>query len=200
MAVNVNIQAKKNNVWKWVGIGCGGTLVLGIAAIAGLGLWAYNTAKNMTDPKAATKMASEILEYKLPGTPEGFMGLDLMGMKFAGVMGNTDDEFAMLGLAKISGEMASADDQQKFERKLSEGMGSQFVSTDKRQESMQLCGQTVNVNVVSGTFKAETGDMPAVMYHTSVKHNNNFILVTLMGGGANPEATTDKVFETLKCK
>jgi hypothetical protein len=200
MSVNVSVQAKKSNVWKWVGIGCGGTLVLGIAAIAGLGFWAYNTAKNMADPKTAVKTASEIVGYQLPGTPEGFMGLDLMGVKFAVVMGYTDGEFAMLGLAKIPGEMASADEQQKFERKLNEEMGSHFVSTDKRKESMQLCGQTVNVNVVSGTFKAETGDMPAVMYHTGVKHNNNLILVSLMGGGAEPEATTDKVFETLKCK
>jgi hypothetical protein len=200
MAVNINIQAKQTNVWKWVGMGCGGTLLLGIAAIAGFSFWAYSTVKNMADPKTAVKTASEILEYQLPGTPEGFMGLDLMGVKLAGVTGyNKDGELSLLGMAKIPGD-TSRRSRQKLETSLQQGIGEQFTSTDVRRASMQLCGQVVNVEVLSGTFKADAGEQPAVMYHTNIKHKNNLILVSLMSTGVNPEATNDKVFGTLKCK
>ena len=77
-------QKKETSPWVYIGCGCAGLVILGMAAFAGLTFFAYRKGKEIektwSDPKAREEKAREVLVYdKLP---EGYYPVGAMSIPF----------------------------------------------------------------------------------------------------------------------
>jgi len=76
-------SSKPTNIWKWVAVGCGGTLLLAILAIVAISALVVRNLGISADPKAAEETAQQIFDYNIPGESEGLFKMNMMGIEFA---------------------------------------------------------------------------------------------------------------------
>jgi hypothetical protein len=192
------------NVLKWIGIGCGGLLVLAIAGIAGMFFLAKQFLNLSFDSQKAEQTASSIMDYQIPGGGRGIMSMNVSGVEMAGVMSANNPESATLVLGKIPPAMqgSSAEFQESFQRSLNEQQGSTFREISTTTETRSLCGQSVTLTMTEGeqTSPGSNTAVPAFTYQTSVTHNDNLLFVSLTTSGADAKAIADQVFSSLNCK
>jgi hypothetical protein len=196
---------KSGNPLKWIGIGCGGFLFI----LTGLGIGLFFLGKQMfnmsEDPAVAEAAAEEIMDFKVMGDTQGFMSMNIAGMKFAGVMNTDSAKPVMLALAKVPSNLQqnNADDFQKsFEESFVNRLEESIQVTSVTNVPKQLCGQTVNMTVTEGKGfgSGKIAALPALIYQGAVNHNGNLILVALVMAGENVKQTADQTLTELKCK
>lgn len=192
------------NVWKWIGCGCGGAVLLGIGLIVALGYVVKQTLNMSLDPKKAEETAQSIMDYKIPGGSQGLMTMNLRGVEIAMVTSASKRQEVMLMVGQMPQNLAgdSAQMQKSLENSLEKQTTQQFKSTSKRVDSKQLCGQPVKVTVSEGEMTAvgQTDAVPALSYQAIVSHNNKMLFVQVMTSGEKASSKAAEVFNSLQCK
>ncbi len=192
---------RASNPWKWIGIGCGGALLVGIVVVGGLVYWAQKTLNLSVTPESAEKSARAIMDYEIPGESQGLIAMNIAGVQFAGVTSASKPGEIVLFLGQVSNQTGV--NQQEIEESFRQGVNDQqqgFESQSTRTESRQLCGQTVTVAIAEGQQSNGLSTTPALFYQTTVEHNKNLVLVSLMTTGEQAQATADDIFASLACK
>lgn len=195
-------EKKPRSVWKWVGLGCGGMLLVCI----GLGVGFIYLAQRYfsVDSQKAEETAQSIMDYKIPGGSRGLMEMNIAGMKFVGVTSasNPDEIMLMIGQMPDGLSTDTAQFNKSFEESFKQQTGQQFQSSKERQEAKTLCGQTVNVTIAEGEIMSwrQGSNVPAVSYQALVNHKDRLLLVQLTTSGTEAQSNAVEVFNSLKCK
>jgi hypothetical protein len=196
-------QTKKSgNVWKWVALGCGGTVLLGIGLIIAL-TYAITRSLNLSlDPKKAEEVTRTIVDYEIPGGSRGLMSLDIQGMKMAGVTSsqNSQDVMLMVLQAPNQGNLSSEELQRSIEQNRKNQTTGTFEAKSQRQESKQLCGQKATVNISEGELVSPGNNLQAITYEANVNHDGKLIYIYLQTSGEKAPDNAAKVFSSLQCK
>ena len=190
------------NVWKWVGIGCGGLLIVGIGAIAALVFFVQRTVNMSFDSDSAEQVANDIIDFEIPGGSEGFMSMDMGMFKMAGVLSATNPEGTILLVGQIS-EAAMQGDPEAMERAMQESMEDQsggFQVQEQRLEPRELCGQTVQATILEGEQTVGGQTVPALTYQAFTTHNGEGIFVSLTTSGNDAETQANSIWDSLACK
>lgn len=190
------------NVWKWVGIGCAGLLVLGLGAIAVLIYFVQRTVNMSFDADSAEAIANEIIEFDIPGGSEGFMSMDVGMFKLAGVLSATNPEGTILLVGQIS-ETAMQTDPAAMEQAIQESMEEQRGSIqvqEQRLEPRELCGATVQMTVLEGEQTIGNQTLPALTYQAFANHNGEGIFVSLTTSGPDAATQADTIWDSFVCK
>lgn len=193
---------KSGNVLKWVAIGCGGATLLFIGLVVGAFFW-FKQAINLSfDATQAEDVARNIMDYEIPGGSQGIISTSVAGFEFAGVTSASNPDSVILFLGKVppDAQGSEAQLQESLEQSMEQQMNESFTVKNQRTESRQLCGQTVNVEILEGEQTSGNQTVPAFSYQTFVNHNNNTLLVLLTTAGTDAQANAEQVFGSLQCK
>lgn len=193
---------KSPNVWKWVGIGCAGMLVVGIGAIAAIVYFVQRTVNMSFDADSAEAIANEIIDYEIPGGSEGFMSMDMGMFKMAGILSATNPEGTILLVGQIS-EATMQGDPAAMERAMQESMEDQAGSIqvqEQRIEPRELCGQTVQATILTGEQVVGGQTVPALTYQAFTTHNGEGLFISLTTSGSDATAQADMIWDSLACK
>lgn len=185
-------------VWMWVGLGCGGSLLLLVLIIGGLIHYASRALNLSADPENAAAAALEIMDYKIPGGARGILSLDVRGVQFAGVSSKENPQAVSLILGKYPLRAENgAELQQAFEEQL-ESQQPQIAEQESRTEARSLCGEPANLTIIEGAQQG-SGDA-AIVYQTTFAANEFFYFVTLTTSGEEAESLAERVFASLDCR
>ncbi|MBE9116597.1 hypothetical protein IQ249_11870 [Lusitaniella coriacea LEGE 07157] len=204
-------SSKKTNVWKWVGLGCGGALLFAIAAIGG---FAYFVARNFgvsANPQEVEESAQQIFDYNIPGGSQGLFKMNPMGIEFALVADTKAQPEVLLSVGSIPPEISKEEPnagesflegfQEPLEQSINNKTSQGFEFTEEKIEEKSLCEQTVSVTVREGTMSdSDSEGVPAINYLAVVQHNNSERFVSLITTGTQAKETAQTVFDSLKCK
>ncbi|MDX2217030.1 MAG: hypothetical protein SFY66_27435 [Oculatellaceae cyanobacterium bins.114] len=193
---------KSVNIFKWIGIGCGGFFLLLLIGSIGLAIVVQRWLNLSADPQQAEQKAQTIMDYQIPGGAEGLMSVEVSGMTFAGVGSADGSGDIMLMLGKVPGNPNEFQDsfQKSFQESFQDQSGQNLNILSTRIEAKQLCGQDVSVTVLEGEQSTVNTRESALVYQTVVQHNQDLIVVYLTTIGDNAKATADQVFNSLNCK
>jgi len=196
-------RSSSGNVWKWIGIGCAGFLVLGVGAIAALVFVVQRTLNMSFDSGQAETAARSIVDYEIPGGSQGFMSMDMGMMQFAGVM-STTDAGTILVVGRMSEQAMQGGDPAALEKAAQEGMqqnGTSFTVENQRTEARQLCGQPIQLTILEGR-QSTPGQAAeaAITYQAFTIHEGEGIFVSLTTTGAEALTKADAIFNSLKCQ
>ena len=187
---------------KWVAIGCGGASLLFIGLVVGAFFW-FKQAINLSfDATQAEDVARNIMDYEIPGGSKGIISTSVAGFEFAGVTSANDPDSVILFLGKVppDAQGSEAQLQESLEQSMEQQMNESFTVKNQRTESRQLCGQTVNVDIIEGEQTDTNQSVPVFNYQTLVNYNNSTFLVLLTTSGADAQANAEQVFNSLQCK
>lgn len=194
-------KSSSGNVWKWVGIGCAGLLVLGVGAIATL-MFVVQRSLNMSfNGGQAEETARKIVDYQIPGGSKGFMSMDMGMMQFAGVMSAADPS-TILVVGRVN-EQGMQGDPAMLEKAAQDGMqqsGTSFTVENQYIEARQFCGQTIDLTVLEGKQFSGTESEAAITYQAFAIYEGQGIFVSLSTSGADAKAKADAIFNSLKCQ
>ncbi|MBD2460635.1 hypothetical protein H6G89_06215 [Oscillatoria sp. FACHB-1407] len=193
---------KSLNVFKWIGIGCGGLFLLFILGSIGLAFFVQRFLNMSADPQQAEQTAQSIMGYDIPGGSEGFMSMEFSGMTFVGVGSASNPGEVTLMLGKVPSNANEFQDsfQSSFRESFENQSGQNISILASRTETKQLCGQAVTVTVVEGEQSTMTSTIPTLTYQTAIQHNQNLLFVTLTTSGDEAQAIAEQVFGSLSCK
>lgn len=195
-------SGSSGNVWKWFGIGCGGLLVLGIGGIVALVFVVQRSLNLSFADEQAEDTVRSIVDYEIPGGSQGFMSIDLGVIKIAGVMSQEDPSSLLLIVGEINASMMQQEPEAMREqlRDTVDDATEDMTVASERVESRQLCGQTVQVDIVEGQQRSGGTMEEAMVYQTFLEYEGEGILINLTSVGENSEARAEAVFESLTCK
>jgi hypothetical protein len=194
---------KSGNVWKWIGIGCGGALLLFILLGAGLAFFVQRSLNLSFGTEQAEQAAQDIMEYEIPGGSVGLMAMNIGGVQFAGVMSAQDPHPIILVMGKIGTQLQGdpAEFQKAMQDSIEQQQGSNFKTESATTESKELCGQTVDVLVSQGKQTTSgQADQTAISYQATVTYLENLYFVSLTTTGNNAADLAEQVFNSLQCK
>jgi hypothetical protein len=192
-----------NKIWLWVGLGCGGTLLLAGLLLAGVLFYAWRTFNFSMSPQKAEETARSIMNYEIPGGSVGIMSMDFQGVQFAGVLSAENPEAVILVVGKVSPSAQGAGEED-FQQAFEEGLDSQRPEINvqsTRTEERSLCNETVTLAISEGeqeTFGQP--NQPATVYQTTVNYNDFLYFVSLTTTGTDAESVAEQVFESLDCQ
>lgn len=204
-------SSKSINIWKWVGLGCGGALLLAIAAIGG---FAYFVARNLgisANPQKVEESARQLFDYNIPGGSTGLFKMNMMGIEFALIADTNAQPEVLVSMGSIPPEISEEDPQvgeslleelkEPLEQSINNKTSQTFKFTEEKTEEKSLCEQTVSVTVREGTMSdSDSEGVPAINYLAVVNYNNSERFVSLITTGTQAKETAQTVFDSLKCK
>lgn len=197
-------QPKKSpNILKWLGIGCGITLILLGGIFITLGYLSKKALDTMMNPEAAEKTAKSIMEYDIPNGSKGVFLINVGNLKMAQVVSNNEPPEVELTLAEFTADFQGKEEEMKksLENQTQKNHKNNFKVEFTRTEKKQLCSQEVSVKITEGTVTqaSQTEAVPAVNYEAQVINNNKMQIVMLQTQGKEAKVKADKVFESLDC-
>jgi len=187
---------KSGGALKWILIGCGGIIFLGVAFV-GVSVWLVSRAFN-TDPAKVEAAAKEIVPFE---TPAGFKGTFSMsiGFKMAALMAGQSGEGGMIVLMTVPG---GKQNEAQMRRQMKENMEkqgkSQEVVEKRKNEKFKVRSQEVeaSVDVTSGQGSEERS-----LQYTLVTENAAGSTVLMMISGPEKKMDHDwvqKFLDTVK--
>jgi hypothetical protein len=143
---------KKRNLWLWIGGGCLGVVVLGMATCGIVGYYFIKDAM-ITDPAKVEELAREILPLTKPEGTQGLMGVKIMGFKmaFLGQQGAKDTGLSVV-LFSVPAEQKNQFDTRDYMRKQ---RGNTEVVQTLPEQTFKLRGQDIVATVQ--VVKSESG-------------------------------------------
>lgn len=198
-------QPKKSpNILKWLGIGCGVTLILLGGIFITLGYLGKKALDTMMNPEEAEKTAKSIMEYDIPNGSKGVFLINVGNVKMAQVVSNNEPPEVELTLGEVTGDFAGKEEemQKSLENKAQQNNKNNFKVESNRTEKKQLCNQEISVKIEEGkvTQSSESEAIPAVNYEAQIINNNKMQIVMLQTRGTEAKAKADKIFASLECK
>jgi hypothetical protein len=150
--VMMNEPPQKKSGWlKWVLIGCGGLLLIGVAVIA---IGVYWVSKNMTmDPAQVETAAQEILQFDKPAGFQGVMSMSMMGVKMA-VLGAGEggpSRAALMLMSIPAGATNTEEMQRQLEQAMKQqGQGTEEITEKRPNETFKIRGEDTVAQVGAG--------------------------------------------------
>ena len=139
---------KSGGALKWILLGCGGIVLLGMA---GFGVMVYLVYKNVNrDPAKVEATAQEILNFEKPPGYKGFFSMSLMGFKVASLIKGEpgQPDVATIGLMAIPPGNVDPDQLRAQMRQTMEKEGQHQEIVEKRKkESFKVRGKDVDASV-----------------------------------------------------
>jgi hypothetical protein len=199
-----NQSNNANKIWLWVGLGCGGLLLLLGLIVGGFMFWAWRTLNFSMSPEQAEETAQGIMDYEIPGGSRGLISMNFQGVEFAGVMSAEDPESVVLIVGRLSPEAQGGDTAEEVEAALEEGLAQQQPDVNvqsTRTEERSLCGTTASVSISEGEQESfGQPNEPALVYQTNFNYNDFLYFVSLTTTGENAESLAEEVFSSLDCQ
>lgn len=194
--------SKSSHLWKWVGIGCGGILLLLIIGTGAILYFAQQVLNISVSPEQAEEQARNIMDYDIPGGSQGLLSMEINGFQVVGVTSANDPQQIMLMLGQAPYDFPG--DPAQLQDALQQGLEQQtggFDFSSERRQPMQLCGETVDVNILTGEYSVfGQNSVPALSYQTFVLRDDKTIIVALTTTGDQAETTAEQVFNSLDCQ
>lgn len=196
--------SKSSSFWKWLLIGCGGLLFVGILVCVGLFFAgkAILSDRFTTEPNKVETLARSLMEYDMEGGSKGVFSMDL-GFKLAMVTSGDHPPQSFLMLAEFpkSWVKGKKDLESEIRIQLEKQAQQQkhgFRFDTIRKEEMTLCGQQVNVQICEGTINEKGDERPCLVYLTTLPRPGSVLAVMAAGAGADREAKARALFESLR--
>lgn len=190
------------NVWKWIGIGCGGLLVLGMVGIVALVFFVQRATKMSFDSGEADEVARDIIDYEIPGGSQGFMSMDMGMFRVAGVMSQNTPEGTVLVVGELS-EAAMQGNTSEMEEAMRRSMEQQqgtITVQGQRVEPHDICGQTVQMTILEGQQTVGGQTETALSHQLFLVHEGQGIFVALTTTGEDAQGKAEQVLQSLECK
>jgi hypothetical protein len=194
------IPQYKVRVWEIVAVFASSMLLVS-AAIFGLTL---KFIANAFNPQRAEAIANNIMDYQIPGSSQGLLGLNIAGAKIALITSKSEDPDVQLLVARVpvNAQTDKSQIEQILDNTFLGGTEEAFQVTSARVENKNFCNFSVPVRLKEGQLTLPERPFPvfAVNYRTSVtlSRNRYFVIMLTRGEDARQKAAT--VFSSLKCK
>jgi len=169
-ATGNELPRKKSGVLKWVLLGCGGLLVLGLVILGVVGYFAYRSF-NM-DPAQAEAAANDIQPLTIPADFKGQFSMSMMGMKMATLESGArgDPNNSRIVLMQMPNTRA---DQDAVRKQMIDSMerrgGYQSFLNRRPDETFRLRGADIQAQVNSRSDKSNSVQYTLVFQGTSGK-------------------------------
>jgi len=183
---------------KWILLGCGGLVFIGITVFAIGGYFIYKGFN--TDPAKVEVSAKEIVTFEKPEGFKGVFSMSMMGLKMAMLMRNPTDESA--GSIIIASFPAGKGSQEQFQKQIDDSMKQQGrsreVSERRPAETFKVRGKEVTAEV--GLIGAKDSPSRSIQYTVIFEGEPGKMAMIVLSG---PEKTTDhdwvqKFLDTVK--
>lgn len=184
---------------KWILLGCGGIVFLGVAFFALSGYFLYKSFN--TDPSKAEAVAKEIVSFETPAGYKGIFSMSMMGVKSAALAaGEGKDSNA--GMIMLYQFPAGTQSREQLEKQMKDNLEKQGHTTEasesKAAETFKVRGKDVSSQVTTVTNKNSSGRMTQYMIQLE-GDKGKMIAIMIMG----PEKTVDhawvqKFLDTVK--
>ncbi len=190
---------KSGGALKWVLIGCGGVILLGVAFFGIMGYLAYRSFN--TDPAKVETAAQEILTFQKPEGYKGAFSMSMMGMKMVWLTSGTPGQpgAGTIALVTMPGGKANQDQLRAQMRQNMEKQGqSQEVVEKRKNETFKVRGQDVDASVEVTVHKGHDDRM---LQYTMVVDgaSGNAVLLVLNGPEKQADhAWVQKFLDTVK--
>lgn|SRR5262245_17083693 len=172
---------KKSGILKWVLLGCGGLLVVGVAVVGVIGYLAYRSF-NM-DPAEAESVAQSILPLEIPSGFRGRVSISTMGMRMATLDAPSDggrNSRSSIVLIEMQGGRSNQNQdamrQEILDRLAREGNYEAYLNR-RPDETFRLRNMDIQAQV------KERGNQSGSLQYTFVLEGKNGKVVMLMVGG-----------------
>ena len=192
---------KSGNIWKWLGCGCGGTLLLGIGLIGGLIYYGLSKLNVSFDSQKAETVAKSIVDYKIPGGSRGFVSAKIQEIELAGVTSAENFGDVLLVVARFPKGTASIEDVKKaIQQSMTNQNSGQFEVKSEHQETEKLCGQDVSVTISTGESTSGSNSVPTLNYQAAVTSGDKVLYIDLKTEGKEAKTNATEIFNSLQCK
>lgn len=189
---------------KWILIGCGTVVILGVLLVGTLSYFGYRAIKQRveTRPQEAERAARAIMEFEIPGGSKGLFAMNAFGFKMAAVQSWKEPPDVVLILGSLPASWGSGEAEKSIDRKLREvAPNRENIVVEKmftRQD--RLCQQTVNVIVKEGWLEGNGRKIPMSTLQTLVKEKTQIVFAIVQATGQHHHTLSEKVFRSLRCK
>jgi hypothetical protein len=182
---------KKSDVLKWVLMGCGGLVLLGVIAIVA-GYFFVRNAFN-SNPAEAVKVAQEILPIKIPAGFQGVVAMNAFNMKMATLSSSEGDPRNRSSIVLMAMKGGSADAMQKaiLDNMARGGQTTTDASEQRPNETFRFRGTDVQAQVHAGPLRR--GGDPASVRYTLALPGKSGEAVMLMASGTEQEISHEWV-------
>lgn len=189
---------KKGGALKWVLIGCGGILFLGVVAV-GVGVWLV--ARNFTtDPAKVESMAREIATFETPEGLRGQFGMSMMGVKMAvfATDPNMSEGKGLVLMSAPAGQVNRDQMARQMREKMAEKGSDRKVVESKGVEKFRVRGKETEATVEVTADKE--GGRRGLQYTMAFEGNAGAtVLLMLMGDEKELDrARVQKFLDTVK--
>jgi hypothetical protein len=183
---NGTTPQKSGGVLKWVLLGCGGIVLLGVAFFGIMGYMAYKSFN--TDPAKVEASAHEILPFEKPAGYKGVFSMSMMGVKMATLISGTPGQAGSGSIVLVT--MPGKGNQEQLRAQMRANMEKQGQSQEivekRKNETFKVRGKDVDATVDVTIPKGSDGRM--LSYTIPVDDaSGNTVLVMLSG----PEKQAD---------
>ena len=190
---------KSGGVLKWVLLGCGGIVLLGVALFGIMGYLAYRSFS--TDHAKVEADAQSILSFEKPAGYKGVFAMSMMGVKMASLTSGEANKpgAGSIVLVAMPGGQANQEQIRAQMRENMEKQGQRHDVVEKRKsETFKVRGKDVESSVEVTAVKGS--DAHNLQYTLSVDSAAGTPVMLVING---PENTTDhtwvqKFLDTVK--
>jgi len=137
---------KSGGALKWILLGCGGIVLLGVAFFGIMGYLAYKSFR--ADPAKVESSAQEILTFDKPAGYKGVFSMSMMGVKMASLVSGTPGQADSGSIVLVTMPGANQEQLRTQMRTNMEKQGqSQEVVEKKKNETFKVRGKEVDATV-----------------------------------------------------
>lgn len=195
---------KSGSVIKWVAIGCGGLLFLGIGLIALLAFWGSKSLNLVTDPNKVQEQAQSLFDYNIPGGSQGLASMNIMGVQMNQIVDNPQTPNVFLVVGVLPPQLVNQ--KETFRKSIQESFQQQLPQDTQlspaKTENKNLCNQQVPVSIQEGQINLaeQSITVPTITYTAFVNYQGSERFVILITNGEKAQENAQTVFNSLKCK
>ena len=190
---------KSGGALKWILLGCGGIILLGVAFFGVMGYLAYKSFN--TDPAKVETSAQEMLTFDKPAGYKGVFSMSMMGMKMASLVSGTPGQAGSgsIVLVTMPGGQANQEQLRAQMRANMEKQGqSQDIVEKRKSETFKVRGKDVEASV---DLTSPKGSDARMLQYTLMVDNASGGTVLLVLSGPEKQADHDwvqKFLDTVK--
>jgi len=196
-------REKSLNLWKWLGIGCGGCLLTSILAIAGLGYFIHKNLQFSTNSEEVLARSETFFTYEIPGGSRGLARFKFIDIEFTQIANQNAPLEVLLLLGKAP-EKYGVDrgDLESISNLFVDNRNINFKIESETTSEKELCDRTVSVLIQQGelTIEGQSDPKPASSYTATVNYNDSVRFVWSIATGSESNEKASQVFNSLECK
>jgi hypothetical protein len=194
-----NPPKKSGGALKWVLLGCGGIILLGVAFFGIMGYFMYKSFN--TDPAKVEAAAQELLTFEKPAGYKGAFSVSMMGFKMASLASGTPGQpgVGMILMVSMPGGKENQEQLRTQMRQNMEKQGqSQEIVEKRKSETFKVRGKDVDATVE--VTKTKGSDARMLQYTIPLENAAGNTVLLLLAGPEQQEdhAWVQKFLDTVK--